>query len=288
MKKLFLVAVAAMMLAGCGKEGYDWGSKEEQGYGKDYGQAVLSVKEGAVVQVKSTAIVDDEVDESAYTIYASSTATPAVPVEAWNGKTLGAIQTANQTTLTLTQGVYNLSAESCSEAAAEDGNGSPRFYGTGTFTVTAGAQTPAQATVTCTLANAKVTVGYDPSMQTYFEDCNVEVTGSKTAVSGTRTVTFDKAATHADNTKDAFFNIPSVGKQTITIVVRAKKKGAGEFTVYEGTGISGNSSLELSAKSWYKITVGSTVTDQGKAALTLNVNGEVTLLEEQITVNPYN
>ncbi len=280
MKKLFLAALATIMLTGCGKEGYDWGNKGDFD-SSELGKVTLSVNEGNVVKVKSaTATVEDGVELNAYKVFASKS---DYTVEAWNNKTYGEILTAQQTTVTIPAGIYNLSAESCTEEAAEADRGKPRFYGSSTFEVVAGSQIASAASVECTMANAKVSVGYTELMSTYFDDYKVSITGSYTKTSGTRaSVLFDKNSTHEATAAAAFFNIPQSGTQTITVVVEAKKKNASEFTSYEAK------TYDLAATTWHKITVGTTTTTEGKAALTISVNGTVEVLDHEINVNPYN
>lgn len=291
MKKLFLAALATMMLAGCGKEGYDWGSKTDFD-NEGYGQATLAISEGNSVMVKSdpeTVTIDDETDLANYTIKATNNNPQATTqtIEAWHNKTFGSITDANKT-VTIAAGTYKVSAESCTAEAAEVDRGKPRFYGETNVTVVAGAQNAAAASVNCTLANAKVTVGYAASMNTYFTDYNVDITCSHTVTGNTRSaINFAKTSSHyigdAVNTEtDAFFTIPATGTQTISVTVKAKKQGATEFTTYTAQNI------DLAAKNWYKITVGTTITDQGKTALTLNVNGTITVMDQPVNVNPYN
>lgn len=295
MKKLFLAALATIMLTGCGKEGYDWGSKDQQQDG--YGQVTLSLSEGNTVMVKSdpvTVTIDDEAELNNYTLTATNTDANATTktIAAWHNKQFGNITDADKT-VTIAAGTYKVTAESCTAEAAEEGRGKPRFYGEKNVAVDAGAQTP--ASVMCTLANAKVTVGYAASMNTYFTDYNVSITCSYTAKeNSTRAaVNFEKSSSHyvldqsgqptseINTTTDAFFSIPSTGNQTIYVTVSATKKGATQPTTYEAQ------SITLGAKQWYKITVGTTITDQGQAKLTLEVDGNVTVLEQTVNVNPY-
>ena len=74
-------------------------------------------------------------------------------------------------------GTYYVTAENCTEAAAEEGNGKMRLYGRSqdvTLTVEALSQT---ATVNCTVANAKVSVQFDESVKNRFSDLKVTLSG---------------------------------------------------------------------------------------------------------------
>ncbi len=70
-------------------------------------------------------------------------------------------------------GTYYLTAENCSETEAEEGSGKMRVYGRSSD-VTLSAQNLSQTVgVTCHVANAKVAVKLDPSVQDRFENFKV-------------------------------------------------------------------------------------------------------------------
>lgn len=74
-------------------------------------------------------------------------------------------------------GTYYVTAENCTEADAETGNGKMRLYGCSSdvnLTADALFQT---ATVGCTVSNAKVSVQFDQSVKGRFADLNVSLDG---------------------------------------------------------------------------------------------------------------
>lgn len=77
-------------------------------------------------------------------------------------------------------GNYYVTAENCTEAAAEEGNGKMRLYGRSAdvnLTADALSQT---ASVSCVVTNAKVSVMFDESVGGRFTDLKVTLTGGTT------------------------------------------------------------------------------------------------------------
>lgn len=122
-------------------------------------------------------------------------------------------------------GTYYVTAENCTESAAEEGNGRMRLYGRSqnvTLTVDDLSQT---AAVNCTVANAKVSVKFDESVKDRF-------TGLKVTLSGgtVRTIPITIAQIETGVVTETWFN-PSDLTYTIS----------GTFT---GSGM--NKSVEIS------------------------------------------
>lgn len=74
-------------------------------------------------------------------------------------------------------GTYYVTAENCTEAAAEEGNGKMRLYGrSADVNLTADALSKT-ATVDCAVANAKVSVRFDESVEGRFTNLKVTLNG---------------------------------------------------------------------------------------------------------------
>lgn len=89
-------------------------------------------------------------------------------------------------------GTYYVTAENCTEAQAEAGNGRMRLYGcSGDVIISAEDLTPT-ATVNCVVTNAKVSVEYDESVADRFTGLQVTLAGGTTEG---RTLTIAQTAT---------------------------------------------------------------------------------------------
>lgn len=72
---------------------------------------------------------------------------------------------------------YYVTAENCTEAAAEDGNGKMRLYGRSEDVTLTADQLVKTATVNCTVSNAKVSVRFDESVNDRFTGLQVTLDG---------------------------------------------------------------------------------------------------------------
>lgn len=110
----------------------------------------------------------------------------------------------------LVLGTYYVSAENCTDVQAEEGNGRMRLYGrSADVTLTADALVQ-EAEVSCVVANAKVSVQFDESVQGRFSELQVSLTGGTK-----RTTPVIIEQTAIGTVTEAWFN-PSELTYTIT------------------------------------------------------------------------
>ncbi len=102
-----------------------------------------------------------------------------------------------QGNIALTPGTYTITASSAGWDGSDSGFDVPYYVGSTTATVAA--KTLTQADVTLTQANVKVTVKYDESFSTYFNQASCKVSSS---ISGVASQTFE-----LDNTRSAYFPV---------------------------------------------------------------------------------
>ncbi len=114
----------------------------------------------------------------------------------------------NFTTRKLPLGRYYVTAENCSEPAAEDGFGQKRIAGQSQIVELSTSALSQTATVNCAVTNALVTVIFDSSVEGRFTELKVVLTGGSTAG---RSLTVNKS----DGNTEAWFN-PSTVNYTIT------------------------------------------------------------------------
>ncbi len=107
-------------------------------------------------------------------------------------------------------GTYYLTAEDCTEAQAEEGNGRMRLSGRSDDIALSYQNLSQTVEISCTVANAKVSVQFDESVQGRFSDLKAVLTGGTT--SG-RTLTVNQ--TDADVITETWFN-PSTVNYTIS------------------------------------------------------------------------
>lgn len=276
MKKLFLAALATMMLTGCGKEGYDWGSKEEPMGGNEFGQVTLSVNQGNLVYVKSNTEADNT-----YTVTTTNT----------NGLVQalsGAYSTIRGKAITVPVGSYNISAENMTAEQAEqafEGKGAAHYSGSNTFEVNQGSST--SVSVTCTMVNAKVTFDYDE--ESFGQMFNLNATGNEapTIVAtptysqiGNRSVTITGNVNHESSGAVSFYTVANNAKLNFTIT--AKRLSDGAVKSYAPA-----TPITLAAKTWHKVKITSSTTN-GQASITINVDGTIIEAPEVIVpIDPY-
>lgn len=276
MRKLFLVAVAAMMLAGCGKEGYDWGSKEEPQTGNEYGKVTLSVNEGNTVYVKSESITEANGDYLVETLNSSSVQVSALS---------GTYSNLKGQTITVPVGSYTITSQNITASQAEaayEGMGAAHYFGKSSFAVSASA-TPSNVSVICTMANAKVTFDYDETFTNMFNMASstqvptIVATPSNSLTAG-RSVTFTGDVNH--DGKAAYFTVASTGT-TLSFTITAARLSDGVVKSYTST-----TPVSLAAKTWHKVKIAAS-SNNGQAQITINVDGTIIEAEEEITVDPY-
>lgn len=98
-------------------------------------------------------------------------------------------------------GTYYVTAENCTEAQAEAGNGRMRLYGRSQNVTLSPEQLSQTATVGCTVANAKVSVVFDSSVEGLFTDLKVVLSGGTTPG---RSITVTETA--SDVVTETWFN----------------------------------------------------------------------------------
>ncbi len=277
MKKLFLVALATIMLTGCGKEGYDWGSKEQQQDG--YGQVTLSLSEGNTVYVKSTSEADGS--------YNVTTTNEKGGVAALTGeysviKEKGAV--------TVPVGEYSISAENITASEAEtanSGRGQAHYAGKSTFNVAQGGSTP--VSFTCEMVNSKVTFDYDDTFANMFHmSATAEVTQVPTIVATpTNSLTANRSVTlvgdidHQTPAAESYYTVNENGT-ALNFTINAARKSDGEVKTFQAT-----TPITLQKKTWHKVKIAASTTN-GQATVTINVDGTITEAEEvTVTVDPY-
>lgn len=271
-----MVAVAAMMLAGCGKEGYDWGSKEEPQTGNEYGKVTLSVNEGNTVYVKSENITEAGGDYLVETLNSSSVAVSALS---------GTYSSLKGQTITVPVGSYTITSQNMTASQAEtenSGMGAAHYFGTGSFAVSASA-TPSNVSVTCTMANAKVTFDYDETFTDMFNMASATqvptiVATPSNSLSGSRSVTFSGDVNHESDA--SYFTVASNGT-TLSFTITAARLSDGVVKSYTST-----TPVTLAAKTWHKVKIAAS-SNNGQAQITINVDGTISEAEEEITVDPY-
>lgn len=170
--------------------------------------------------------------------------------------------------LTLPLGTYTVSAENCTSAEAENGNGCKRLYGSTDVTISETNLTRT-AEFTCYVANALVTVEFDKSATDHISDLKVRLTREGTSV---RTVDVTTSGT------EVWFN-PSTVSWTIT----------GNITsINKDVNLTG--SKKLAAKNHLKIIVSVNLENgqiSAKPTITLDTNMN-SAEEKKEEFNPYN
>lgn len=261
MKKLTLMALAALCIAGC--------SKEETPI--EYGSAKLSVEQGASVFVKSTTTQAPDT----YIVSTSNTQNNTV-VSALSG-TYG---TLKEKEITVPVGNYKVEAYNITETAAEEGRGAQRFYGSKELNVTAG--TLSNVSFVCKMANARVSFAFDDSFKNMFDVENTTTPAKIVATSAAnadRSIEYSNATSLAeDNSQIAYFNV-SASNATLNFVITAVRKSDSQTKTY-------NRSITLQAQSWHQVTI-SASTGSGQAGIDITVDETITTVSNPITVDPY-
>ncbi len=167
-----------------------------------YGEISVAVAGDPEVDVVTKADVDPSSDEAAnYTVRVYNDA------EVQQGS---AVSYKDFGTRQFELGTYYLTAENCTEAQAEEGNGGMRLFGRSDDVVLSYRQLSQTAEIKCTVANAKISVKFGDSVQGKFSGLKVVLTGGTTAG---RTLTVNQTA--SDVVTETWFN-PSTVNYTIS------------------------------------------------------------------------
>lgn len=113
-------------------------------------------------------------------------------------------------------GEYVVYVENCTSEEAEEGNGRPRYAGSGIFTVKAGRTT--SASVVCTMANAKVTLAYAADFDQQFIPWGLSI-----ADAGIRKISMDMdlVSESHDDAQVMYFNVSEEGTAQLTYTLVA-------------------------------------------------------------------
>lgn len=261
MKKLALILGTALCITSC--------SKDEMAV--EYGSAKLSIEQGASVFVKGTSTTTPASDN--YIVYTTKESTK---IEELSG-TYGSLKDKS---ITMPVGTYKIEAYNITKEKAEEGRGEQRFYGTETLTVTAGSLK--EVSLTCKMANARVSFIFDESFKNLF-DINNSTTPAKivatSAANTGRPVEYNNTTTLEENNDQiAYFNVVA-DNSALNFVITAVRKSDSATKTYE-------KSINLQAQSWHKITISASTTS-GQAGIGIVVDESIATVEEPVTVNPY-
>lgn len=139
---------------------------------------------------------------------------------------------------------YTVTAESCTEEvgqSANDGVGQIRYFGTSApFEVKT--NEISNVKVTCTMANAKVSIAYDEVFAQVFNGYTVEVS---TEAEPSRIITFDSNGKCNSTYDAAFFNIDSKNPN-----LKCTVSGT-----YKGNVRTATQTIQLEAAKWYKLNI---------------------------------
>lgn len=139
--------------------------------------------------------------------------------------------------IAIQQGDYYVMAESCTLGDAEDGNGCMRLEGKSSkVEVRAGQNTDVE--ISCSVANAKIEVVFDPSVAGKFTDNALTVTLSR------ETPSRELTATYADGNEEFWFNAGS----TVNYVILGVSDATGQPITAAGTITNKNGSEVLASK----------------------------------------
>lgn len=261
MKKLALILGTVLCITSC--------SKDE--IAVEYGSAKLSIEQGASVFVKGTSTTTPASDT--YIVY---TTKESSRIEELSG-TYGSLKDKS---ITVPVGEYKVEAYNIAEDKAEEGRGEQRFYGTETLNVTAG--NLSNVSLTCKMANARVSFVFDESFKNLF-NVNHSTTPAKivatSAANTSRKITYDNTTTLEENNGQiAYFNVVA-DNNALNFEITAVRKSDSQTKTY-------TQSINLQAQSWHKITIKASATS-GQAGIGIVVDEAITSVEKDITVNPY-
>lgn len=140
--------------------------------------------------------------------------------------------------IVLAEGYYYVWAESCSSSDAErdnEGNGCVRLEGKSETAVQVKAGLAADASVTCYVANAKISVTFDDSVAGHFVDGTLKVKLSRENPFRESSASYDKGAPNKGN-EDFWFNSGSVVKYEISGTSVLTQETVKKSGTIQGTG----------------------------------------------------
>ncbi len=202
---------------------------------QQFGSVRLALSSDVEVVVDTKA--DDAVDYSDFLVNITG--------ETFIGNTFSADYLYKEMTgdMPVPYGYYHVYAQSCAEEEAEAGLGKVRYCGV-SDQVDILSQTPALVTVTCTMANGKVSLTFDDSFLEDFTDVKAELKV------GDRTVSLTSVQA---NSSEVFFNVEPSGSGLVYIVYGTVAAGTEQErrVSYSNSG----SPLTLLPAKWAKITI---------------------------------
>lgn len=169
---------------------------------------------------------------------------------------------------------YTVTAESCTEEvgqSANDGVGQIRYFGTSApFEVRT--NEISNVKVTCTMANAKVSIAYDEVFAQVFNGYTVEVS---TEAEPSRIITFDSNGKCNSIYDAAFFNIDSKNPNLKCTV----------SSTYKGNVRTATQTIQLEAAKWYKLNIKTNAS--GRIDMGISVDDTVEEKPQDVEINPY-
>ncbi len=253
MKKLaYIFLAAALLLAGsCKNDDFEYPGNEKTGT-LSFGDLALSVSDDLhQVSTRATAAAGDD-----YVVIIYDKTDKEVLQKTY--------KEVKGTTITLPVGSYTLMARSSSSEVPEAAFETPVYGVSKEFTVEPGLTTQL-GTLTCTLLQAVVTVGYnDEFLKALTGDCN-------TSVELTSGYPLNYALTYSDGnisyeTRKGYFAVNS-DDATILLTVKGSVDGKSQRMK---TTISG-----VKAMDWHKITIMKKVDATGNASFSIEIDGLV-------------
>lgn len=169
---------------------------------------------------------------------------------------------------------YTVTAESCTEEvgqSANDGVGQIRYFRTSApFEVRT--NEISNVKVTCTMANAKVSIAYDEVFAQVFNGYTVEVS---TEAEPSRIITFDSNGKCNSIYDAAFFNIDSKNPN-----LKCTVSGT-----YKGNVRTATQTIQLEAAKWYKLNIKTSAS--GRIDMGISVDDTVEEKPQDVEINPY-
>ncbi|MDD4820562.1 MAG: DUF4493 domain-containing protein [Flavobacteriales bacterium] len=259
MKKIVFLATLALLSVSCSK------SVEKTEYGTL--NMSLTSSEPTIEVTKANSAASDD-----YSVQITNSATtPAFS----NTYSYGVLK-ATPLTLIAAEN-YALSAESCTKEIALSANsnfGQPRYAGATTFNITANTKT--DVPLTCTMANAKVSVAYNNAsgeFTTAFSSYSTQIYEVNDADRK-----LDFASTATVEGPFAYFNIAESNPK-IVVVVTATRSSDGAVKTF-------SSEHDLAAAKWIKLTFSISSTS-GQGDFTINVDESIEEIDKPVNIDPY-
>lgn len=259
MKRISTIVLSAILSLAC--------SKTDKPI--EYGNVSLNIQQGAHAFIESKS--NTKANETIPDTYQVLTTTSADATVDGGTGLYGTIK--NGFTIPTGTG-YKISAYNCTAQEAvstPDIWGQQHFFGNSTFNVAAG--NTVTVNFTCQMINSKVTVAYDQSFISQFE--NYSVTAA-TSAAPSRILSFDNTATV--DTPAAFFNVDPTNA-TLNITISGTRKIGNVLKTY-------NETTTLLPKTWHKLTIKATSTS-GSTDLDITVDNSITEVSSDVNIDPY-